>query len=86
MRLVQNGAPTAVRPNQVLTEDQIAEIVRALGDIQAVIHAADPADKARIYRGLGLRLTYAPGPRVVHAQVTLDSNNRGVMDCVRGGT
>ena len=55
----------------MLTEDQIAEILRALGDIRAVIHAADPADKARTYKGLGL---------------TLDPNNRGVMDCVRGGT
>lgn len=79
-------ARTAARPDQLLSEDQIAEILRALGDIRAVIHAADPADKARIYRGLGLQLTYAPGPRVVRAQVTLDPNNRGVMDCVRGGT
>ncbi len=75
-----------MRPDQVLSEDQIAEILRALGDIRAVIHAANPADKARVYKGLGLRLTYAPGPRVVRAQVTLDPNNRGVMDCVRGGT
>jgi len=48
-------AHAAARPNQVLSEDQIAEILRALGDIRAVIHAADPADKARIYKGLGLR-------------------------------
>jgi hypothetical protein len=43
-----------------LTRDQIAALVATVGDALAVLRDADPADKAEVYRQLGLRLTYHP--------------------------
>ena len=66
-------------------------IVDALGNIADVLHNADPADKAEVYKGLGLRLRYQPVENTVRAEVNLDPhqvNNhpRGGMVRVRGGT
>ncbi|MEV7327277.1 hypothetical protein [Micromonospora sp. NPDC093244] len=43
-----------------MSRSQIADLVRALGDIVAVLRDVDPDDKAEVYRQLGLRLTYQP--------------------------
>ncbi|MBM0206038.1 hypothetical protein JNW90_25725 [Micromonospora sp. STR1s_5] len=56
----------------------------ALGDITAVLRDADPADKAEVYRQLGLRLNYQPETQTVRAVVDL-SAHRGQTICVRGG-
>ena len=40
-------------------------MTRALGDMVRVLADADPARKAKIYAGLGLRLTYHPDKRRV---------------------
>lgn len=49
-----------------------------LGDLARVVVQADPADKADLYRDLGLRLTYRPQKQLVEAKVTL-----GPDMCVR---
>ncbi|WP_026189944.1 hypothetical protein [Salinispora mooreana] len=68
-----------------LTRAEITALVTALGDIAAVLRDADPADKAKVYRQLGLRLNYQPETQTVRAEVNL-SAHRGEMVCVRGGT
>ncbi|WP_197699108.1 hypothetical protein [Micromonospora inositola] len=68
-----------------MSRAEITSLVTALGDIAAVLRDADPADKAEVYRQLGLRLTYQTETQTVRAAVDL-SAHRGVMVCVRGGT
>lgn len=51
----------------VMSREEIAVIVAALSDLLAVLHGTNPADKARIYTQLGLRLTYQPENRAVRA-------------------
>ena len=41
-----------------MTAGEINSVVTALGSILDVLRDADPADKAKIYSGVGLRLTY----------------------------
>jgi site-specific DNA recombinase len=67
-----------------MTREQITSVVTALGDILAVLHDADPADKAEIYGQLGLRLTYQPGRRIVQAEAHLDRTPHWDFDSVRG--
>jgi site-specific DNA recombinase len=43
-----------------MSADEINAIVAALGNILDVLRDADPADKAKIYSGVGLKLTYQP--------------------------
>jgi hypothetical protein len=45
---------------QVLDREQLAEMTRALGDMVRELGDADPARKAKIYAGLGLRLIFYP--------------------------
>ncbi|MEH0985338.1 hypothetical protein [Micromonospora sp. CPCC 205556] len=68
-----------------MSRAEITALVTALGDITTVLRDADLADKAEVYRQLGLRLTYQPETQTVRAAVNL-SAHRGVMVCVRGGT
>jgi hypothetical protein len=51
-----------------MTAEEINNLVAALGSILAVLRDADPADKAKIYAGVGLRLTYQPGGNKVIAE------------------
>ncbi|WP_410816290.1 hypothetical protein [Micromonospora sp. 050-3] len=68
-----------------MSRSQIADLVRALGDIVAVLRDADPDDKAEVYRQLGLRVTYQTETQTVRAAVDL-SAHRGQIICVRGAT
>jgi hypothetical protein len=68
------------------SEDDIKRNVDALADIRDVLRNADPEDKAAIYNGIGLRLTYQPAQQIVRAEVNLDPNDAGVKVRVRGGT
>ncbi|MGR6320690.1 hypothetical protein Q2K19_22350 [Micromonospora soli] len=43
-----------------MSRAEIRDLVTALGDIAAVLRDADPADKAKVYRQLGLRPTCQP--------------------------
>src|SRR6266511_2380455 len=77
-----NDQPVGARR---MSRDEIANLVHALGDIVAVLAEADPADKAEVYRQLGLRLTYHPDTQKVYAQADLGVH-RWEMVRVRGGT
>ena len=50
-------------------QGEIASVVQALADLITVVRAARPADKAQIYTGLGLRLTYQPSRQLVRTEV-----------------
>jgi site-specific DNA recombinase len=47
-------------PTPNLDRDQLAMMIRAMGDMVKVLADADRARKAKVYAGLGLRLTYYP--------------------------
>ncbi|GAA2675609.1 recombinase family protein [Actinoplanes palleronii] len=68
-----------------MTAEEIRELVTAVGDIKAVIRAAQPEDKAEIYRQLNLKLVYEPEMKTVCASVDLGAH-RGENVCVRRGT
>ena len=68
-----------------LSEADIGQIIETLKDLTSTIKDADPADKARIYVGVGLRLTYHPGRQLVHAEAHVSPVSRGDMGRVRGG-
>ena len=51
-----------------MTEAEIKAVVDKLADIAAVLHDADPDDKAEVFRQLGLKLTY-PGRQLVQAEI-----------------
>ena len=59
-----------------MSQDEIAAIVTALGDLARVVSRADPADKSEIYAQLGLALTYQPGERLVRATLRPGRNMR----------
>jgi site-specific DNA recombinase len=52
-----------------MTEEEIRTLVEALGGMLAVLKEADPADKAEVYRQLGLKITYQHEERVALAEV-----------------
>lgn len=59
-------------------------MIKALADDRPMIQAAEPADKAKVYKELGLELTYEPGKQIVRAQVIFGPDIRGVIGSVRG--
>ncbi|SCL24699.1 recombinase family protein [Micromonospora inyonensis] len=79
LQMIQTTGP---RP---MSRTEITNLVHALGDITTVLRDADPADKAKVYRQLGLRLVYHPETQTARAEVKLNAD-RGCMDRVRGGT
>lgn len=68
-------------PSGELTTEQVKTLVRHLRDIVAVLASAAPADKAELYRELGIELTY-------HADrgVKVEALPRGTAVGVGGGT
>jgi hypothetical protein len=48
-----------------MSRDEVPDLVHALGDIVVALAEADPAEKAEVYRQLGLRLTYHPDTQTV---------------------
>ena len=69
-----------------MTAAEIRAIVEQPASLAAVVRDADPADKAEIYRGLNLTLTYQPTSGTVRAEAQVSSDSHGVMVGVRGGT
>lgn len=47
----------------LLTRDEIRRLADGLGDVRQTLINADPADKAEVYRRLGLHLVSHPGIR-----------------------
>jgi len=62
-----------------LSRDQIRSLVEAIGSIRGVLARAEPADKAEVYKQLGLRLTYQPRPRIVRAEAYLNPVGQGFV-------
>lgn len=87
---VQARQPAALasrRPrSQRMSDDEIRTLVQALGDIAAVLRAAGPADKAEVYRQLGLQLAYQPEQRLVRAEASPENPKYGLAygSCPRG--
>jgi site-specific DNA recombinase len=50
---------------QRMSKQEIAAVVAAIRGLMDTLSGANAADKAEIYAGLGLHLTYNPGPRTV---------------------
>jgi site-specific DNA recombinase len=69
-----------------MSRDEIAALVESLADLPALLRDADPADKAGIYAGIGLRLTYQPGPRAVFAEVKISEKPHWHIESARGGS
>jgi hypothetical protein len=59
----------AARPR--MSEAEIKAVVDRLADVARVLRAADPDDKAEIFRQLGLRLTYHPSRQLVQARIEI---------------
>ncbi len=81
----QNAAQSGQPPAR-MTKQQIHDLVTSLGDIVAVLNEADPADRAEVYRQLGLRLTYYPEEQKVRVRADPDADQFGDLDRVRGST
>ncbi|MGI5165677.1 hypothetical protein ACQEU3_15075 [Spirillospora sp. CA-253888] len=88
----QQLAAAQNRRSEIMTEGEIAELIKAAGGIKDAIAKADVEDKNRLYEQLGVRLTYHPGSRKVRAEITLSpdlssdqSADRGSVVRVRGG-
>ena len=69
-----------------MTADEINTLVEAMAGIATVLRQADPADKAEVYRQLGIRLTYHPEQRKVRVQAQPTADSYGDLGCVRRGT
>ena len=67
---------------RTMTSAEINTVVDALAGIATVLRRADPADKAEVYRQLGLKLTYEPGPRIITAEA--HPNRSCTRLCPRG--
>jgi site-specific DNA recombinase len=53
-----------------MTPDEINSLVETMADIATILRQADPADKAEIYRQLGIKLTYKPGLHLIQAEAS----------------
>ncbi|WP_322749687.1 MULTISPECIES: recombinase family protein [unclassified Frankia] len=60
----------ATPPQTRLTRQQIRDLVDGLGGLLAILHEADPADKAEVYRELGLKLTYDHETETIMAEAS----------------
>jgi site-specific DNA recombinase len=64
------GERRALRSSRRMTQEEICTVLAELGDLARVVVQAEADDKARLYRELGLRLTYRPQKQLVEATVT----------------
>ncbi len=66
-----------------MTSGDLEHLVTALGDLVSVLRSADPADKAAIYRRLGLTLTYMHEAHTVQVRTQPDLSGMGYGLCPR---
>jgi site-specific DNA recombinase len=69
-----------------MSHDEIARIVAGLSDYLDVLRHADPADKAELYKQLGLKLTYRPQEQTVRAEARLSPQRSEKGSCPRTDT
>ncbi|MFE9381837.1 hypothetical protein ACFYMO_01170 [Streptomyces sp. NPDC007025] len=76
-------APKAARP---LTEEEITEIIKDLGDLTDRLQQAAPEHKAPLYTAFGLTLTYDHSKRAVtvESRPTCVRTRRADGECPRG--
>ena len=55
-----------------LEHDEIVKIIEKIGDLTVAINRADPADKAELYREIGLKMVYFPQKQLVEARLEPD--------------
>ncbi|GAB3852157.1 recombinase family protein [Dactylosporangium cerinum] len=81
--LLAAGLGTATRQRR-MSRDEISDLVAGLADAIAILRRADPADKAEVYRQLGMRLTYDPETQTVDVQTNVGRPPWGNGTCRRG--
>jgi site-specific DNA recombinase len=67
-----------------MSEQEIAALVAALGNLLDVLRNADPVDKAKVYQQLGLTLTYKPNAHTVLIESRPTTSDMGIPSCPRG--
>jgi len=79
-------AATGTRPEpERMSKEQITATVNAIRELMQALRHATTEDKAAIYAGLSLHLTYNPGPRTVTARAEVGQTcTKG--SCPRGDT
>ncbi|HEV8571048.1 MAG TPA: recombinase family protein [Actinoplanes sp.] len=55
---------------RTMTADEINTLVEAMAGIATILRQAELADKAEVYRQLGIKLTYKPGLRLIQAEAS----------------
>ncbi|ARF58352.1 hypothetical protein B1H19_32935 [Streptomyces gilvosporeus] len=73
------------RKPTVLPRARIAELVDAAGDTADVLRTAAGGKKNRLYRALGLRMTYQYAQRIVRVGSTPDPHDVGEWFVSEGG-
>jgi hypothetical protein len=76
-RLRQATGSTRMTPTEIHT------LVTAIGDLVGVLRTADPADKAAVYRHLGLKLTYMQEAHTLQVRTQPDLSGMGFSSCPR---
>ena len=65
--------------------EEIDNVVESLSGISAILRRANPADKAEVYRQLGIRLTYKPALRLIQAGLGEQRQLRSAETAARSG-
>jgi site-specific DNA recombinase len=66
-----------------MTPSEIHNLVTAIGDLVGVLRTADPADKAAVYRHLGLKLTYMEEAHTLQVRSQPNLSGMGFSSCPR---
>ncbi|MEE1943444.1 hypothetical protein V1L54_29285, partial [Streptomyces sp. TRM 70361] len=67
------------------SRERIIEAVDAVRDVAETLRSADERQKNRLYRKLGLRLSYEPGQRRVRVEIAPDPHSLGEWSVSEGG-
>ncbi|MFI6458648.1 hypothetical protein ACIBF6_44775 [Streptosporangium amethystogenes] len=68
-----------------LTRDDLAKVMNTMGDAVRLLGKAEPVRKARLYAGLGVRLTYHPSKRRILVSSTSDQDLMGESNVSEAG-
>ncbi len=84
----RRAAAAARRPSRkprVLPREKIARIVDAVGNMAEALRNADNGQKNRLYRALGVRMTYEPVQRKMLVEIAPDQHSVGEWVVSEGG-
>jgi site-specific DNA recombinase len=85
-RLQAEAASRTAASAVPMTRAEIAVLARRAARAARVLQDADVEDKAAVYAGLNLVLTYQPENRIIQAKAQLAAESDGLIVGVRGGT